>query len=334
VWAIPATDTLAGAAFGLTSTIVIPESLNHPFRLRKYLRAGRTEHRFFDVPAHAGGLNIRVTVQDAEQHATLYLFEPGGRPFRGGSSVEIGGEYREREVVVRGDDVIPGVYEIVITATPTAGVTFDLTTALPPVALAMDDDGASVSTRTGKAVNATVVAEVIGAARVIEVRAQGTEARRIPVRVPSWASEMVLDVELAESVWTRFTDFALSTWDSAGRLVAQQPLNYAVSRQHVTVDSIRNAPLVVELFPAFALPGDSTTWAASVRVSFVARHAFQETAQTLRPGPDQPAAIPLPVPALDLPDGFFPLLETTAQTEDGIASRRGRLPVAGNPGTR
>jgi hypothetical protein len=144
---------------------------------------------------------------------------------------------------------------------------------------------------------------------------------------------LVLDIHLPERVWTRFTDFAISAWDSTGRLVAQHPLNYAVGRQEVAVDSLRGAPLEIELFPAFALPNDTTTWEASVRLSFVAdRPLGAEPPQSLRPEPDQPAVIALPAPDTTVawPEGFTPLIEATAQCEDGPpAARRGPLPAAG-----
>ena len=336
VWARPATDTLAGAAFGLTSTLVVPQPLIAPYALRKYLRAGRAEHLFFDIPPEAGGLLVGIAVRDAEQHASLYLFEPGGRPYRGGSAVEIGGEFdRDAKVLVRGDDLVPGVYEVVIAAPPTAGVTFDLTVALPPVVLALDHRGASVTALGDRAVPVQVTAAVIGAVRTVEVRASRSASHRIPVRIPDWARDLVLDVRVPPRLWPRFTDFALSVWDSAGRLVAQQPLNYAVGRHQIAVDSLGGALVEVELFPAFALPNDTATWEASVGLSFVAAAPLAtEPLQKITAEPDRPAAVLLPAlsPAVVLPEGFAPLVEATARPEEGApASRRGPLP-GGAPG--
>jgi subtilisin family serine protease len=337
VWARPATDTLAGAAFGLTSTLIVPQPLTAAYRLRKYLRAGRAEHLFFEIPDHAGGLQVRVAVADQEQHASLYLFEPGGRPYRGGSSVEVGGEQPKQEIAVRGDDVVPGVYEVVLAAPPTAGVTFDLTVALPPVALALDHQQVTLSVWGDRPVPTSLTTAVIGASRVVELRGSGTETRRIPVRVPPWATALVVDVRLPERVWTRVTDFALSAWDSAGRLVMQQPLNYAVGRHQIPVDSVPDQRLEIELFPAFALPDDTTAWEASVRLSFVAANPLDaDPPRAVRPGPDHPAVITLPPlgAAVPMPDGFSPLLEATAQPEEGAPSaRRGSISSAtGVPG--
>jgi hypothetical protein len=150
------------------------------------------------------------------------------------------------------------------------------------------------------------------------------------VRVPAWADALVLDVRVSPRLWPRFTDFALSVWDAAGRLVAQQPLNYAVGRHQVAVDSLDGALLEVELFPAFALPHDTSTWDASVGMSFVAASPLAtEPPQTLTADPDRPVAVLLPAlsPAVPLPDGFAPLVEATARPDHGApATRRGPLP--------
>lgn len=333
VWARPATDTLAGAAFGLTNTIIVPQSLTSPYELRKYLRAGRAEHLFLDVPAGAGGLHLRIALRDSEQQASLYLFEPGGRPFRDVASVEVGGALdRSAEMMVRGEDLVAGTYEAVVVAPPTAGVTFDLAAALPPVALAFDDRGATVRSTAGRPVKTAVSAAVIGAIRPVELRASGTVTRRIPVRVPPWAGELIVDVRLPERAWTRFTDLALSVWDSAGRLLGKQPLNYAVSRYELPVDSLREVAIEVELFPAFALADDTTTWDATVGLSFLTAEPLgAEASEALTADPDRAAALTLPSwpPGLALPDGFTPLIEATAQPDAGApAARRGPVPGA------
>jgi subtilisin family serine protease len=340
VWAVPATDTVAGAAFGLINTVVVPQSLSSPYTLRKYLRPGRVEHLFFDVPAGAAGVSFRLAVRDPEQHANVYLFEPGGRPAREHANSELGGESdRDIEILVRGEDVVPGVYELAVTAPPTAAVTFDLTAALPALGLAVDERGATVETASQRAVEARTSSTLIGATRHFTVGASGTAGRRVAARVPSWARELVVDVALPEKLWTRVTDFALSVWDSTGALIGEQPLNYAVTRHSVTVDTLAGALLEVELFPAFALKADTSTWSASVELSFLATEPLAaEEPRKVAVESGKPAVLTTPgvPPGVSLPDGFVPLLETTARPDEGAATAR-RGPVsaaAGNPATR
>jgi hypothetical protein len=176
-----------------------------------------------------------------------------------------------------------------------------------------------------------MTAAVVGATRAVEIRESGTTGRRIPVRVPAWASTLVLDVAVSPGAWPRFTDFALSVWDSAGRMVSQQPLNYAAGRHEVAVDSLGGALVEVELFPAFALVRDTTTWVATVGLSFVAAASLgPESAGSLTAGPGEGASLAVPpFPAgVALPDGFAPLVEATARPDEGApATRRGRVPA-------
>lgn len=337
VWARPETDTLGGAAFGLTNTIVVPQPLEQPYALRKYLRAGRSEHLFVGVPGDAGGLHVRIGVRDADQRASMYLFEPGGRPFRGGSAVEVGGEFPDEvQVTVRGDDVIPGPYQLVVTAPPTTGVTFDLAVALPPIAVLAEEPGVALEARGPRRVTARASTAVIGAARSVATRASGGTAARIPVRVPAWAETLELDVRVPEALWPRLTDFALSVWDSAGRLVAQHPLNYALARERVAVDTLRGRALEVELLPSFAVPGEAPDWEATVQLSFLtAAPLALETVRALTVMPGAPSAVPLPAlpDAVLFPVGFDALLEVTATPGAGApATRRLTLAVDAHPG--
>jgi hypothetical protein len=161
----------------------------------------------------------------------------------------------------------------------------------------------------------------------------------VSARVPGWARELVVDVALPEQLWTRVTDFALTVWDSTGALIGEQPLNYAVGRHSFTVDTLAGAQLEVELFPAFALKGDTSTWSASVDLSFLAAEPLAaDPTRKVSVESGKPAVLPAPaMPAgLSLPDGFAPLLETTARPEEGAAaSRRGAVSAgAGSPATR
>ncbi|MDH4045688.1 MAG: S8 family serine peptidase, partial [Gemmatimonadota bacterium] len=141
-WARPATDTLAGAAFGLTSSIVVPHALDRPLRTREYVPKGRSARFFLDVPAGAGGLSVRASVTDEEQVVSLYLFEPTGRPQRDEATAEIGGQLPATgALLVRAEDLVSGVYEAVLVASPTRGVTVDFEAQVSPVRLAMTGTG-------------------------------------------------------------------------------------------------------------------------------------------------------------------------------------------------
>ena len=178
-WARPATDTLAGAAFGLTSSIVVPHALDRPLRTREYVPKGRSARFFLDVPAGAGGLSVRASVTDEEQVVSLYLFEPTGRPQRDEATAEIGGQLPATgALLVRAEDLVSGVYEAVLVASPTRGVTVDFEAQVSPVRLAMTGTGGiDVTNRSEAPVDLSAAIRTIGGGRRFRMHG-GPDGRR------------------------------------------------------------------------------------------------------------------------------------------------------------
>ncbi len=329
VWARSATDTLGGPLFALVNTVVVPATLAEPFHARAKLPAGGLARHFFDIPAGAGGITIRASAPGLKEKVTVYLFEPDGKPSRGGAQVSLGGKDSARATLqVNADDLVPGVYEVVVTASPTGTAVVDLDVAMPAVALAARTPGAPATLRNeGEVAQAAGVrAELAGAVRDTGVIGRGSQPVVLVVRPPAWAARMVVDVQLPRDVWNEVTDFGVTVFDSAGQQIGQGPMNYALSRQIVRIDSTRRGRrLSLELYPAFAHLRAPDTWAAGVRISYVADRAVQApglTALTV-PGASE-ASIDLPAaPAgLDMPDGFRPLLRLTAEPASGPPSVR------------
>lgn len=323
VWALPATDTLGGAAFGLTSTVIVPHWLAAaPVADRRRITSGGQYRYFLDVPS-GGGLHLSISVSDPGETATLYLFEPTGQPHRGTASLEVGGDAgRTATLQVRADDVVPGVYEAVVVAAPLSGVTYALSAGLPAVAVTgIAGDSAVLE---GRDAQTRVHAELAGTVRTWKVRGTGDEIRTIPVTAPAWAGAMVVDVQLPQALWPAFTDFGVSVFDSTGQLVSDGPLNYAFGRQEIALGEVESRSLVVELFPAWALANPGAVWEAVVRVNFLSGNptvlldaltAVEErTRVPLGPvpsgAPEQPA------------DGFLPLVRVSATDAAGRTSER------------
>jgi tripeptidyl-peptidase-2 len=316
VWALPATDTLGGAAFGLTNTIVVPYALDLPFSAKRDLKAGQSGRFYFRVPPEAGGLIVQARVVDPGQHTTLYLFAPSGRPLAETPSGEAGGEYADSvRLAVRQEDLQPGVYEAVAVAPPDEAVTVAVEAALPLVQVATArHDGVTLASRSAEPVAATVAASVLGAARSLTVSGRGTERRTLPLAVPDWADQIMLDVRLGPAVWSRLTDFAVSLWDTAGHLLAESPLDHTEGRQYLRLAALATRDLTVELIPAFALAGDSTPWNATVTIALLqaAPPSTPTLTATVPPGGTAhlPWSLPAPPPA---PDGFAPYVAVSAR---------------------
>ncbi|UCD25335.1 MAG: S8 family serine peptidase, partial [Gemmatimonadota bacterium] len=232
VWARPVTDTSAGPSFRLVNTVVVPESLSRRFGSDGRLAAGEIDRYFFDVPESAGGLDVRMSVSGGEAGATLYLFEPDGRPQRHMSSVMgMGSEWTDLNVA--GDHIVPGVYEAVVVAPPSEGVSYSLEAALPDVSLTSVAEDAAVSVRntTDDRITTTLTASLVGAMVQQEVGARGSDPYTVRVEQPAWAHELMLEVDLPSGYWQQITDFGVTLFDSAGAKLLDNPLNYSFGRQ-------------------------------------------------------------------------------------------------------
>ncbi|UCF40804.1 MAG: S8 family serine peptidase [Gemmatimonadota bacterium] len=336
VWARPATDTAAGPSFGLTNTVVVPHPLDEPFSVRGMLTPGAAVRYFLDVPPGAGGLAISLAVSHRVDEATLYLFEPSGQPFRGGASRTAGGgDSTVVTLAVRGEDVVPGVYEAVVVAPELRAVSYRLSATLPAVSVENVGTGPSAAFRnTGAAdVKATVRAALVGAMRRLAPLGTGAAPILIETVVPAWATAMVVDAALPVETWHRLTDFGVTVFDSTGERRSDSPMNYAVQRHTLELEAAdAGAKLTIELLPAFARPEVPESWTAQVRVSYLAAKPVEvqalgdSGAAEIRLAPSASVGLQFaPVPLdFELPEGFAPLVEVRAKPVTGpVAIRRG-----------
>lgn len=355
VWAIPATDTLAGQAFRLTNTVVVPQRLEQPFVEGRDLGPGRLRRYFFDVSESSGGFTVEMELRYATQRGSLYLFEPDGKAFRGDRSIEAGGGAPSKvRLTVRADDLVPGVYEAVIVAPATSALSYELRVAQPRYVIRDIGNGpsaliglrenapsflqdASVFQRTGEfptmADSVEIVGRAVGAARDIDIRGDRDTPQRIRVDIPAWAGELVFDLELEEGLWSQLTDFGVTVFDSAGFKVAEGPLSYGFGRLTVELPRYRRGvPLEIELFPAFAHLEPPDRWSGQGRISLIAANPATldlagvdtTTALTTEPGQYQMVRF-APIPErLVIPAGYDPLLEVTTNPAAGAPAMRRR----------
>jgi subtilisin family serine protease len=347
VWATPTSDTLSGPAFRLTNTIVVPYRLDEPFVEGRDLGPGRIRRYFFEVPEDAGGLAVELELRYPTQRGSLYLFEPNGQPFRDASSKDVGGsDSTKATILVRGEDLVAGVYEAVVVAPPASALSFDLRAAIPRYAVdAIGTGPSSVIRNIGSEMDsAQIEGEVIGAFRTVEVSGHSAMQEFISVTIPEWTDELIVDVELPEGAWNQYTDFGVTVFDSAGAQVGQGPLNYRIGRQEVEIRRRhRGQTFTIELYPAFALPDPPESWNADVRVSLIARKPTAlalvgaDSTNTVVIEAGETTALQFTAPAADLgiPEGFSPLIEVTATP--GVVYRQLETfsnPVAATPAVR
>jgi len=326
-------DTLAGPLFTLVNTVVVPIDLASKifFDERRTVGPAAVQRYFLRISQPGATLRTAVTLPDSQaQQATVRLYEPNGQPARAApEDIDLGREQPgTAAIVVRAEDLIPGVYELDVIAPPLAAVTATIRADLGPVALTPTQHALEASS-VGTTVTAEFTHRLVGVERTYAIAGRGQPAETLSVRPPDWAKRMEVDVDLPPDLWDEFTDFAVTAYDSTGQQIrgGNEPMTYAFGRLGFSLpDSLLGTPITVEFFPAFAkLPGHS--WHGTARVRFLGLDEPVGEGGSLSVVSGGRSVVPLPVPPkLDMPEGFTTLVETRVTTLTGaIAARRTAL---------
>ena len=129
--------------------------------------------------------------------------------------------------------------------------------------------------------------------------------------IPDWAIHATVDVSMDPAQWPRFTDFGLTLFDSAGRQLGKQPLNYALGRLHVDLPGTALGG-AVKLFPGLADPTSEAPWSAGLSIRLYADSSHVERLPgsqiTLPPGGTGSVHIAMPSQTpVSFGPGFAPL---------------------------
>jgi len=268
----PVSDTAATSAFVLANTVVIGDSVVAARGVR--LAAGTTGRWFLAVPPGAGGLSILMTSADSAAQGTVDLFEPTGRPARGDKSDDVGGASgRTASLSVAAEDVVPGIYEIVVQAMPGRALAMDIAARVSPIRItgidsALAEPVVHAEITTDTVLNATV--ELVGAARTLSPVIENSGPWRLELPVPSWAKKMVVEYEVLPEVWDQVTDFSIAVYDSAGTHLGVGAMNYPYHRVSAELPADRPAGYraAIELSPGFARPVAPPRTEGRMRVRF------------------------------------------------------------------
>jgi subtilisin family serine protease len=328
-------DTLAGPAFRLVNTIEVPAPVadgRTELRSATRLPPGSTLRTFFEVDS-ARPFVLTVSTGELGQKTLAFLHEPDGMPYRDQASRAAGNGAQAAEYQSDSRDVLRGAYEAVLVAPPNQTVTASLSLLQSPVTLSSvtHPDGVTASIRNVSAepVTAEVGVHVGGAERQVQIQARNSDPQRIPFVAPPAVNGVVVDVMMDRAQWGRFTDFGLSLFDSAGRLLGKQPLNYAFGRLQVELPANHGEmPLSVGLFPGFADSTGDQSWSAELSIRLygdsataVAPVAGSSPTLTIAPGKSGSVSFPQPVIPWRLSEGFFPLGVLVARIDRQVWTR-------------
>jgi tripeptidyl-peptidase II len=334
-------DSLLGPAFRLVSTLVAPEAVRAgPREVRSGVRVepGTLLRTFFRADS-ARPLEVQVSPASMGQKGIAFLHEPDGMPYREESARPIGPPRGEAVYQIDGRDVVTGSYEVVaLAASQPLGVNLRVMHSPMLLHVARDKSGAigTLTNTTASPVKAEVAMLMGGAERVETIVANGSAVRRIPFVAPAWARSVVVDVTMSREQWSRFTDFGVTLFDSVGRQIEKQPLNYAFGRLQAKLPGNHAGMRVeLELFPGFA---DTTDQAWSARAfirlyadSAIALEPAGEPVITIPAGKTATARFTLPESPWPLGDGFFPLAVLAARADEHTWTREGGLPLPNPP---
>ena len=128
--------------------------------------------------------------------------------------------------------------------------------------------------------------------------------------------------------------------DAAGRIVAEEPMNYADVRLRTELPEspIRQA-FTLRLTPAFADSADTVAWTLNVRIRLLAAEPLvldvleSEESRTVELAPGKSGSVMFQMPASPwpLPDGFFPLGQGVVMSGDQRWTRTAGLPTPIGP---
>ncbi|MGH7525869.1 MAG: S8 family serine peptidase, partial [Gemmatimonadales bacterium] len=338
-------DTLAGPAFRVVVTVVVPAPVTAgPVVLRSATRieAGRILRTFFEADS-ARPFQVRVSSGARGEQGLAFLHEPRGMPYRDESGRNVASGMQAALYQVDARDAVEGAYEVVAVAAPNQAMAATVSVTQAPVTLHLRREGDRVAGTLANVTPAPVSAEVSmrvgGAERVEAVAARGSSMHRIPFVAPSWATGLVVDIAMDRKQWGRFTDFGVTLFDSLGRQLGKQPLNYAVGRLQVELPERHgDMPVVLGLLPGFADPSGDESWALKVSIRLYADSAVTlapvggaPTTLTPAPGKSASATFALPADPRSSSEGFSPLGVLVARIGGQLWTREAGLPAG--PGT-
>jgi len=322
-------DSIAGPLFRLVTAVVVSQPLAGRPLVDDARRVdpGRVQRYFLKADRPGATLRIGVTLPDStSQDAIVRLFEPDGQPARNApEDISLGGddEIGTASIVVRAEDFVPGVYELDLVTPKPDAATLNARAEVAPLEMAAKDAGLELSNSGSSTVTARVEQSVVGAERAWDVTARGLPAESAAVVVPLWAERAEVDVSMDSGQWERFTDFAVTVFDSDGQIIANTAQNYAFGRLEFGVpQELRGRSVTLELFPAYAAPDEKGAWTAHVAVRFLAARPSDvgsATTTTVVPG-GRTRVVLAPTALLELPAGYRAVLEVTARPTQGATA--------------
>jgi hypothetical protein len=189
---------------------------------------------------------------------------------------------------------------------------------------------------TAKPVTVAVELRLRGAQRKDSLSAKGPARQRIAFEIPAWAVGLEVDVAMPRDQWGRFTDFGVTVLDSAGRQVAQDPMEYSFGRLSTVLPQGHGGiPAELVLLPGFADAADDMPWGLTATIRLYADSAVAVApasgALSIAAGGRASARFQLPDSPWPLPEGFAPLGVVVVREGEQVWTRESGFPERSGP---
>ncbi len=329
VWARSASDTLAGAVFGMRNTVVVPYDLEDELLFEDDVTLGEFDRYFLRVGERSNGLAIELELAEWSHSATLHLFEPSGQPYRGGAVAKITESTSAARLVVPASDVVPGVYEIVVTTPDALPAQYLLVASSPTQTVEVDPVNAVALVKNGASEDVVVIpsARILGAQAEISLEGSDDSLAGGEFVMPDWATEVILGLSFDTGVWRGLSDMGIAIVSEDGHILFAESVNYALQQTRLPVEeSWRGQRLRIELMPGFSHIGADEQWSAVVAVSMLFAEPIelevfpQGGGEKLLLGAGESGSVGLGSWArgFELPEGSRPLLEVKVKPLGGV----------------
>jgi hypothetical protein len=307
-------DTMAGPAFRLVNTVVQAVRGSAGFQESSPRPIAAGEERRIFITADSGQPFEVAATTGGRRPLLVALHEPNGMPFRG-SDPQIAGAGQERvSFRLDGRDVVAGTYELVAVAPPTESSAAQFDVHGPGVQFDTKREAEGVVARISHGAGhreRQLRFGLIGGERQISISTRGTDTVTTAFVIPAWAHRLVIDLAMTRHQWARFTDFGMTLFDSSGRHIEVEPLDYAFGRLQTTLEPGGAArPVTLRLYPALADPESREPWQATISIRL---YAGAEVALSVAqrngsaPADEESTTFTLPPSPWLLDAGFFPL---------------------------
>ena len=333
-------DTLAGPAFRLVNTVVVPQP-GGDFSLAPTIVPATSQRRFFFAADSARPFVVAGRTPAGGGQALLaFLQEPGGQPFRDGGPQLLSPGDSATRFQVDGRDVVTGLYELTAVGSPYGGSAVGVDLVTSPLSLTAtsgrDGEHLELENHGTTAVSAEATLFVIGAERSALVVGHGGNEEHVAFSLPAWATRLVVDLTMDRDQWPRFTDFGITIVDSTGHRLQKEPLNYAFGRLSLDREPGDSAvPVQLVLSPGLADTTGDQRWIAHLSIRLYADSSAAATGTptsfTVAPGAATTLTVAVPASTLTLGDAFFPLGLVGVPLDDEVWTWEVPIPPPAKP---